>query len=400
MRKIQLFLITVFLILVHYNQVQAQGLLNRIKQKAQDKINQKSDNAVDKEMDKALDPSEANKNKTSSSSSPNNKPASVIEEKKTIASYRNYDFVPGDKIIFQSVLDDEKVGEIPSQLILAKGQADIQVEDGENVIHIPKGAFTLITPGFSNKLVIPDAFTIEFDFKDESYGVNNVNVDFGYNVGTYGPAGIMQGIGFNNEFASWTLGDAKYPEDLITQTKTPMHWHHYAIAVNKNKGKVYIDQFRVTSVNNLTGKHELINIELKGYENSYIKNLRIAAGGIDLYKKLTADSRIIAHGILFDVNLASMQPQSMGTINMIFDMMKKDQSLKFEIDGHTDNTGNPAQNLILSQSRAEAVKAQLVNMGIEAARLIPKGLGDTRPIEKNNTPEGKANNRRVEFIRI
>jgi outer membrane protein OmpA-like peptidoglycan-associated protein len=70
------------------------------------------------------------------------------------------------------------------------------------------------------------------------------------------------------------------------------------------------------------------------------------------------------------------------------------------VDGHTDNSGNAAHNLQLSQQRADAVKAQLIAMGVAATRLSTKGFGDTKPISDNATPEGKANNRRVEFVKI
>ncbi|MBX6362085.1 MAG: OmpA family protein, partial [Acidobacterium ailaaui] len=63
-------------------------------------------------------------------------------------------------------------------------------------------------------------------------------------------------------------------------------------------------------------------------------------------------------------------------------------------------TGNADHNLTLSQQRADAVKEQLVKMGIDASRLTTKGYGDTKPIDTNDTPEGRANNRRVEFIKI
>ena len=106
------------------------------------------------------------------------------------------------------------------------------------------------------------------------------------------------------------------------------------------------------------------------------------------------------HGILFDVDKATLKPESMGSINQIFSLLKKDPSLKFEIDGHTDNTGEAAHNLTLSQQRGDAVKTQLVKMGIDASRLTTKGFGDTKPIADNSTPEGRANNRRVEFVRM
>jgi outer membrane protein OmpA-like peptidoglycan-associated protein len=156
----------------------------------------------------------------------------------------------------------------------------------------------------------------------------------------------------------------------------------------------------VANVNNLTGKPQNVTIDVNGYENSYIKNIRIAAGGIDIYKQTTTPAKIIMHGILFDVDKATLKPESMGSINQIFNLMKKDPSLKFEIDGHTDNSGTAAHNLDLSQQRADAVKSQLVSMGIDASRLTTKGFGDTKPIDGNDSPEGKANNRRVEFVKM
>lgn len=90
----------------------------------------------------------------------------------------------------------------------------------------------------------------------------------------------------------------------------------------------------------------------------------------------------------------------MGTLNMIVSILKSNPLLKFEIDGHTDNTGQSAHNLSLSQQRANAVKVQLTKLGINGSRLTTKGFGDSKPISDNSTPEGKANNRRVEFIKI
>jgi outer membrane protein OmpA-like peptidoglycan-associated protein len=86
-------------------------------------------------------------------------------------------------------------------------------------------------------------------------------------------------------------------------------------------------------------------------------------------------------------------------LNQIKAVMDQDPTLKFEIDGHTDNSGDSAHNQTLSQERSDAVKAQLVAMGISADRLTTKGYGDTKPMASNDTPDGKANNRRVEFVR-
>jgi outer membrane protein OmpA-like peptidoglycan-associated protein len=68
-----------------------------------------------------------------------------------------------------------------------------------------------------------------------------------------------------------------------------------------------------------------------------------------------------------------------------------------EIDGHTDNIGEPPANLLLSQKRAEAVRNYLVQQGVNPNTLIPKGYGDTRPLESNGTEQGKFRNRRIQF---
>lgn len=391
----------VFTSLSFYSNAQLKNILQHAKDKATDKANDK----VDKTMDNSGNNSNQTDNNNSNNSAPQQTQTASDDQTNTatvpsVKSYQNYDFVPGDKIIFESNLADEQVGEIPSQFILSDGQADVQQEDGENVIHVPKGSGVTFTARMTNENYMPDQFTIELDFKNEDFGLNHLSVDFGNRVYYAQDPAIMPGITFDNGGVNWTLGDVDYPEGLTTNTKESMHWHHIAIAINKTVGKVYIDQFRVVNVNNLTGKPNNVTFHVDGYENSFVKNIRVAAGGIDIYKQVSTDSKIVMHGILFDVDKATLKPESMGSINQIFSLLKKDPSLKFEIDGHTDNSGNADHNMTLSQQRADAVKTQLVSMGVDASRLTTKGFGDTKPMDTNDTPEGKANNRRVEFVKI
>jgi len=180
-------------------------------------------------------------------------------------------------------------------------------------------------------------------------------------------------------------------------------WHHVAIAVKNHQLKIYLDQDRVLVIPDT--KEDYFNVTLAGIgaekQPPVFKNVRIAAGGnMNLVGKKFTDAKIVTHGINFDVNKSTIRPESMGTLNMIVKVMQDNPALKFEVGGHTDSDGDDSYNLKLSQQRADAVKQQLISLGIDATRLKSKGYGETKPISDNKTYEGKANNRRVEFVKI
>jgi outer membrane protein OmpA-like peptidoglycan-associated protein len=255
---------------------------------------------------------------------------------------------------------------------------------------------------------LPEQYTLEFDMMYENPDEKNGDNYFAYvsdfyvefrkrddnNYGGY-PAyrftidGVSK-IKFGNNNAGHIA---------LQQEVTGNAWHHIAIYIRKNIGKVYIDQYRVAATNSLPVGADKVDIKADRY-GIKIKNFRLAAGGDDKYNKIVTDGKFITHGILFDVNKSTIKPESMGALNEIAKMMKEHSDLKFEIDGHTDSDGKADANLKLSQERADAVKAKLTEMGIDNARLTTKGFGATKPIDKNDSAEGKANNRRVEFVKI
>ncbi|HSV10162.1 MAG TPA: OmpA family protein, partial [Hanamia sp.] len=196
-----------------------------------------------------------------------------------------------------------------------------------------------------------------------------------------------------------TFGDVNAGFIALPQDITGNEWHHVAIYIHKNIGKVYIDQYRVAAMNTLPAGAGKVDIKANRY-GIKIKNFRLAAGGDDKYNKIVTDGKFITHGILFDVNKSTIKPESMGALNEIVKLMKDHSDLKFEIDGHTDSDGKADANLKLSQERADAVKAKLSEMGIDGSRLTSKGFGASKPVDKNDSAEGKANNRRVEFVKI
>jgi len=120
---------------------------------------------------------------------------------------------------------------------------------------------------------------------------------------------------------------------------------------------------------------------------------------MELAKALDSGS-VALYGILFDTGKATIKPESAKALAPVGELLKSQAALKLEIQGHTDNVGAAAANLKLSQDRAAAVKAYIVQtFGIAADRLSAVGLGDTKPAADNSTDDGRAKNRRVELVK-
>lgn len=118
-----------------------------------------------------------------------------------------------------------------------------------------------------------------------------------------------------------------------------------------------------------------------------------------LYAGLSAEGRIAVYGINFDSAKSAVSADSEPVLTQVREMLAAHPELKIKIEGHTDNVGGQAANLVLSQQRAAAVKAWLVRNGVADNRLTSEGLGDSRPVAPNDTDDGRRKNRRVELVR-
>jgi outer membrane protein OmpA-like peptidoglycan-associated protein len=140
-----------------------------------------------------------------------------------------------------------------------------------------------------------------------------------------------------------------------------------------------------------------VDQEAGGYVG--IRRARIAETAPD-FSKTMMSGRYVTHGILFDTDSDRIKADSAATLRMIASGLQPSTGGNFLIEGHTDSTGDAAHNMDLSRRRAEAVRSVLVSQfGIDGARLTTTGLGSTKPVASNNTPQGRAENRRVEFVR-
>ncbi len=101
--------------------------------------------------------------------------------------------------------------------------------------------------------------------------------------------------------------------------------------------------------------------------------------------------------IYFDFNKTTLKPESFTELNKVVDFLQSNPTVEIEIAGHTDSKGTDEYNKTLSQGRSQSVVDYLAQQGIDMGRLTAKGYGESKPIDTNDTPEGQANNRRVEF---
>ena len=128
---------------------------------------------------------------------------------------------------------------------------------------------------------------------------------------------------------------------------------------------------------------------------SYIKNVVVAVGIDKLYDSLMATGEFTTRGIFFDFDSDVLRPESTPVLEEIRATLAEHVELEVVIEGHTDSQGEDAYNLSLSERRAQAVVAYLVTNGIAESRLSAAGKGETEPVADNDSPEGRAQNRRV-----
>jgi len=317
----------------------------------------------------------------------------------SLKTYNNYDFVPGDKILFEDNFSDDQDGEFPAKWNLESGQGVLNKINDELCFFLTEGNFVKVSPRLKTKSYLTDPFTVEFDYYVQAEARNGVRLFFECTDET------EKIIEFTE---SGDVASGYFPKDLDSsfpgdKDNFAGQWYHVSVIFKKGQIKCYVDQYRVLVMPNT--EIVPVSIQIGGIGDNgnpvIFKNMRLAAGGgMNLVGKKFTDAKIVTHGINFDYNKATVRPESIGTLNMIVQVMKDNPELKFEVGGHTDSDGDANYNLQLSQQRAEAVKKALIDLGIASSRLTAKGYGLTKPVSDNNSPEGKANNRRVEFVKL
>lgn len=427
MKKFTLIL-SLLLFAIGTTEVQAQWLKNlgktaekAAKRAVERNVEKKVDNAVDDAFDSAEDGVKGKKkNKGEAASKAENAAADTEETGNTAATaspgkgkgsqslemtYAKSDFVAGDEIIFEDDLVNEQMGEFPSQWDLLGGNAEVASMNGVKCINLEAGTEATLAPLMKDmKNYLPDVFTIEFDYWVNNYTETNEIPSQNYTLSLYDKNGQgVMALQFAEGNVHWYYTSASGDErsGSIDRKEKIDSWSHMAVSFNKRAFKAYINGVRVANVPSMAvpASMDICNTTWRDHR-TLITNIRIAKGAVPLYDRMMSDGKFITYGISFDVGKSVIKPESMGEINRIVQLMTDNPELKFSVEGHTDSTGNAASNQTLSEARSKAIVDKLTQLGISADRLTSAGKGQSTPIADNGTDEGRAKNRRVEFVKI
>jgi len=378
-------------------------------------INKKADQVIDSVFDintgtKPADNKTINQNKPKADTVI----AAVSNNQSPLQSFSNYDFVPGEKVIFYDDFSQDAVGDFP-ELWTANAAGEI------NTLSIATGHWFNLnsTDGnyfYSKNVDFPKNFIIEFDIVPKKTGgriaaglilyseSKPVEMD---NNPHPGNSGIIISV----EKAYWNTAGYKTSESaMITGSSTinPVEQekvNHVIIWVQNRRLRIYHKTAKVldmpTNIYEGTKFNRFCFRLSRGAScGAYISNFRITDASPDIRSKLITEGKLVSYGIYFDVNADKVKPESYGSIKGIADVLNENAGVKIKIVGHTDADGDDAANLDLSKRRAAAVKNALVNsFGIDATRIAIDGKGKQQPVAPNNNGTNKALNRRVEFIK-
>jgi outer membrane protein OmpA-like peptidoglycan-associated protein len=388
----------------------AQGWKDRLKQKVKERVDQRTDQATDKGLDKAeqaitceitdkacADKARAEGKQVKIAGQDGAAAGGAAAESQSGAGegvWLNYDFKPGDKVLFFDDFSGDEVGNFPRRLELVQGNMEVaEWRGGRYLRSTGMGEIAIPLPE-----TLPERFTFEMDVYHGARRNTWGDVTARFAERTTNVVPVVQ--------VNWTRGGVLATgQNAITevgQEKFKDAFVPIRVMADGKYVKVYMGDKRVANLPNVDlGRARKIWVQIPASDESpaYVGNIRVAAGGKKLYDALSASGRVATHGILFDTGSDHIRAESTPTLKEITTMLGEHPDLSLTIEGHTDNVGDEQANMALSAKRAEAVKAYLVGKGVSADRLTTAGLGASKPAAPNTTVEGRQQNRRVELVK-
>ncbi len=346
--------------------------------------------------------------------------AGTSDDKKPLKSYSKFDFVPGEKVLGMEDFSQDAVGDFPARWS-TNASGEVVSLDGLEGHWLMVNAAGIYFPDFIHDL--PENTTLEFDmavsdgYSEMQSGLKVVLVEkndrtlmFDQHFNQSAQVGVdIHPFGNSGKGSLHVWVFDKGENKIISNESGLNMWNQgqaNRISIWKQKGRfrMYINENKVWDLPKAfdpSVQYSLLFANNPWEGEIFFSNIRVAVGAPDTRNKLLTEGKLVTRGITFDVNSDKIKPESYGTLREIVTVLKENSSVKVKIIGHTDSDGDDKSNLELSKKRAESVKNTLSSeFGIAANRMETDGKGEGEPAEPNTTPQGKANNRRVEFIKL
>lgn len=411
-------------------------VLKSLGEKAKNKLNQRANNKVDRAMDKGLDKAEESatgkgsqnqENSNGNSNIQNSEPdADVAEVKKSspLKAYSKYDFIQGERVVAYEDFSNTAIGDFPTRWN-TNGSAEVVTINKKEGKWLKIGSKGILLAEFING--IPENSTLEFDLgvnDDFAWGNHELKLILtdvekeSFTGGTYNPTIFLEFhplTGENNKSGGVDINTSHSTLSIYNSAKMPF-WDnkenkfvHISIWRQGQRLRMYAGGqklFDLPRAFDAKGKFTTVMFRVDHFSDNssdyyLLGNIRLAIGAPDTRNKLVTEGKFVTSGITFDVNSDKLKNESVGVIREVATVLGENPDMKVKITGHTDGDGDAAKNLDLSKRRAAAVKASLVSdFGIDESRIHTDGKGASVPVADNKTIEGKAQNRRVEFVKL
>jgi OmpA-OmpF porin, OOP family len=304
------------------------------------------------------------------------------------------DFVPGERTIFYDDFSDMAQDQPPPHWRLRDGKVDLLIAGDVRELHADD-TVTLGSPTFQ----LPPNFTFELVWT----GTGETTWSFENQAGDEVLHALVRGEEDGNTVNTSVSASCQGCGDLgsgtyQTDTSKPVE---FDLWVQQGRLRAYVDGKRLIDVNQVDASGIThVDAQIAGYRPNGIRKVRLAESAPDFSAMISSTGKFVTHGITFDTDSDVLKPESAPVIQEVAAALTKNPALKLEVDGYTDSVGDAAHNVDLSNRRAQAVVNVLVNQfSVSASRLSAKGLGDANPIASNDTSDGRAANRRVEFLK-
>jgi outer membrane protein OmpA-like peptidoglycan-associated protein len=315
------------------------------------------------------------------------------------------DFMPGEKTIFYDDFTDMAAGDAPAHFKVRGPAPELRVGGGiRQLTAVQTGSL------FPNLTSLPKNFTYEAEVQFENLRNARTALILYY----------LSNQKEQKEALIWWIYAAPQPQQTqlvvavknhteeLARKNVQVNWGQpakIALWVQDGRVRAFINGEKHVDANQVElpaiNKVEILSVIAgAGQQAVGYRSVRFAESTPDFSQVISASGRYVSHGILFDTGSDRLKPESAAVIQSIARGLGANPGLKLLIEGHTDSAGNADQNLDLSRRRAEAVKTVLVSQfKVDASRLTTAGLGATKPIDTNDTPQGRSQNRRVEFVK-